>query len=320
MAHDPADGPLGLEGRHQFKSGDQMPPGANNEASVFMYGRHRPDLGSAWIKIDTIPGLHAGSDGDDFREAAEGRTGEIVYPSAQRGKTIVYTGRVTASGRTLAGLKAQRVQAAALRRIFAETRERVTGSITIVDPGNTGQGYATRVRGMQFEMDDEQKRPLQALYPWQREFMLSLRAHDSRFIWYPEASSLAHAAGDTVPITNLGTAPADLVFDVRASGTPMSVTMENLTLGRRLVWTDMPMPAAAYTRLLRVDWRQRAAVRPAQAAPVYAPNTDMMPYFDSFESDWWNSMEWGLGPGLNNIRVTGVNVAGWDVYYQHTAY
>lgn len=316
MAHDPSDGPLGLEGRHQFKGGDQMPPGANNEFSLFGYGRHRRDLGASWIKLDKITGLHGKGDGDDWREPAEGRLGEIVYPSAQRGKTIVYEGRVCATT-----LKGQRQLAAQLRRFAAEASERRTGSITIVHPSDVNTGYATGVRCMSLDIDDQQVRDNRAaITPWQREFVMGLRAHDPRFVWYPEVASLDHATGATIAITNLGNAPVDLFFDVRSSGTPMSVTMENLTLGRRLVWTDMPMPAAAFTRRLWVNWEQRAAVRPAQAAPVNAPNADMMPYFDSTESDWWNSMEWGLGPGVNNVRVTGVNVAGWDVYYKHTSY
>lgn len=314
MAHTPIDGPLGLEGRHQFKGGDQMPPGANNEYYVYMYGK-RQAVGTSYIKIDRITGIHGLGDADDFREAAEGRVGEIVYPSAQRGKTIVYEGRIV--GATLLGL---RQQAANLRRAAAESRERRTGSITVVDPENTGEGFGVGVRCMALDMDD-----IQAFGPthqpslWVRPFSLGLRAHDPRWVWYPENSDLANAAGSTQVIANTGNAQADLNILVRATGDPMDVTIENLTLGTALIFNDLPMPNVNDRRLW-INWSQRAAVRPSVNEPNNSPNDDMMPYLDHDLSDWWNAMEWGLGPGNNSIKVSGTNVGTWDLYWQHTSH
>lgn len=316
MAHVPADGPLGLEGRWQFKGGDQMPSGANNEFSVYLYGKHRPDLGDAWIKMDRITGMHGLGDGDDFREPAEGRVGEVVYPSGQRGKSYVCEGRVVGLS-----LPEMRQMAADLRRAAAESRERRTGSITSVDPAATSAGYATGVRCIACDIDDEQAfGPNHLPSAWVRRFSLGLRAHDPRWIWYPQQSSLDNSSGETVVIENEGNAPASLFFDIRSEFTVMNVTLENLSLGTQLVFENLPMPDEAYTRRLWINWEQRAAVRPEAAAPAYTPNTDMMPYMDSSESTWWNALEWGLGPGENGIKVSGVGVESWDVLWHHTSY
>lgn len=317
MSHTPIDGPLGLEGRHQFKSGDQFPP--STEASVFMYGKNQHGS-NWWIKIDRITGLHGLGDGDDFRDSAEGRVGEIVYPGAQRGKTIVYEGRII--GMTLPYL---RQGANELRRVAAETRERREGSITIVDPANTGEGYANIVRCISLEMDDEQQfGPNRVPSPWQRKFTLGVRAHDPRFVWYPVASQLENGEGENIVISNDGLAHADLIFDVFSdSALGMHVTLENVTTGKLLEFGTAttgtaPIPA---DDLLHVNWTQRAAVWVEAANyPAYIPNVDMMPYLDKDTSDWWDAMEWGLGPGDNEITVSGVGVGTWDVYWQHTSY
>lgn len=316
MAHVPADGPLGLEGRHQFKSGDQFPPGT--EATVFIYGRKRPDLGDAWIRATQITGLHGLGDADDFRENAEGREGEIPYPGAQRGNTIVYEGVVEAKGHTLAGLQNLRQQAAKLRRVAAESRARRLGSITIVDPLDTGDGYAQGVRCVGFSMDDSQTRSMKSVYPWAREFTMGLRMLDARWIWYPINTQADNAAGADPVLANEGYAPADLSFDVFSSGDPLDVTLTNTTLGKSLIFEGMPIPAGD---LLHIDWKQRAAVWvEAASLPDYTPNVDMMPFYNADDSDWWDAMEWGLGPGNNTVTVEGANVASWDVSWQHTSY
>lgn len=321
MAHVPADGPLGIEGRHQFKGGDQMPPGANNEYSVFMYGSHsvaRAVTPNSWIKIDRITGIHALGDADDFREPAEGRVGEVVYPSAQRGKTMVYEGRVV--GLTLPQM---RQQAANLRRAAAETRERVTGSITSVDPADTGEGYAIDVRCIALDMDDVQAfGPSHLPSAYVRPFSLGVRAHDPRWRWNPESSSIGNANASLVTLENEGNAPAELKIDVIAGAGPLvaPITVQNLTLGVRLQFDTIEVEAG---NLMRIDFRQRAIVRPeAIEIPVdYTPNVDLMPHLNLDESDWWSAMEWGLGPGDNDIRVTTASGnATWSAWWQHTSY
>lgn len=311
LGHEPSDGPLGLEGRHQFKGGEQMPPGAGNETSLFMYGRHRPDLGDAWIKIDNIPGLHALGDADNFAEPAEGRIGDLFYPGEERGKTVIYEGRVV--GQTL---KDVRELGSIFRRVAAESRRQRLGSMTIVDPDNTGEGYALeQLRCTAFDMDDAQLRTDRAVYRWQRPFVLTVRIADPRAVWYPVAEDLGNANGATQVLTNLGNAPADLTFDVYSTGTGMDVILENLTTGYQLKFDDMPIPSGD---LLRIDWGQRAAVW-AEAAnlPLYTPNTDMMPYLDHDLSDWWDQGVYGLGVGSNSIKVNGAGA--WDVWFQHSA-
>lgn len=309
MAHVPADGPLGLEGRHEFRGGDIV---SGNQFSVYMYGKRQS---GSHIKLDRITGLHGLGDADDFRQAAEGRTGEVVYPSAQRGRSIIYEGRII--GATLPDL---RQLTANLRRAAAETRERTTGSLTIVDPAATTVGYGASVRCMALDIDDVQSfGPTRLPYPWIRPFTLGLRAHDPRFIWYPINSDLANAAGSTQVVANDGNAPADLNILVRATGDPMDVVIENLTLGTNLTFVDLPMPNVNDRRLF-VDWDQRAAVRPDANEPTNNPNTDMMPYADLTATNWWNAMEWGLAPGNNSIKVSGTNVGTYDLFWQHTSH
>lgn len=308
MAHLPVDGPLGIEGRHELKGGDVL---SGSQYSVYMYGKRQS---GSHIKLDRITGLHGLGDADDFRQPAEGRTGEVVYPSAQRGRTIVYEGRII--GSTLPGL---RQLTANLRRAAAETRERSEGSITSVDPAATSVGFGTSVRVTALDIDDVQAfGPTRLPYPWIRPFTMALRAHDPRWVWYPENSDLGNSAGSTQVVGNDGNAPADLQFDVFSSASTMDVTLENLTLGTKLTFVDMPIPSGD---LLRVDWRNRAAVW-AEAAnlPDYNPNTDMMPYMDLTNSNWWNALEWGLAPGNNSIKVSGTGIADWDIYWQHTSY
>lgn len=311
MAHEPVDGPLGLEGRHQFKSGDQFPPGT--EAEVLLYGKHQREE-DAWLKIDRIIGLHGLGDADDNRDPAEGRSEEIPYPSAQRGRSVVYEGRVCAYT-----LPDMRRAANEFRSVAAESRERRTGSMTIVDPADTGQGFATGMRCIALDIDDLQAfGPNHQPSPYVRNFTLGLRAHSPRWIWYPIESGLAKAESAIFTVENEGLAPADLKFDVFSDGSPMDVTLQNNTTGKFLSFVGMPIPAGD---LLHIDWTQRAAVWVEAANyPAYTPNEDMMPYFDSENSDWWDAMEWGLGHGDNAIQVIGTNVDHWDVYWQHTSY
>lgn len=315
MAHTPADGPLGLEGRHQFKAGDEWPPGT--QASVFMYGSHyqgRAASSSSWIVLDRITGLHGLGDADDFRQPAEGRSGEVIYPSAARGRTMVYEGRIV--GSTLQNL---RLKVNALREVAAETRERIAGSITIVDPLSTSEGYGTSVRTLALDVDEVQAfGPTHLPYVWVRPFSLTVRAHDPNWVWYPVQSDLNNSAGSTQVISNQGNAPAEMQFDVFSNASTMDVTLENLTSGKKLVFEGMPIPSGD---LLRVDWNNRAAVWALAAnLPDYNPNTDMMPYMNLTTSDWWNALEWGLGPGNNSIKVSGTGIADWDIYWQHASY
>lgn len=320
MAHVPADGPLGLEGRHELKGGDQTPPGANNETSIFMYG---PSQSGAYVKIDEISGLHDAADADDNRENAEGRVGEVGYTSGQRGKLIVYTGRVLSTDRTDAGRQAMRQTAAALRRVVEEARARRAGSLTIVDPANPSEGYASYVagaRGMQLNMEDKYDQGPNKVIRWQRPFVLGVRLFDPRFIWYPQQSDLANAPGSTQVLANLGRAHADLWFDINFGGGGGGgvIVLENLTRGTRIQFKDtLDIPADG---LIRIDWTQRAIVR-ALAPPAYNPNTDLTPFVDWDETDWWNSMEWGLGPGNNEIRVSGGSgISDWSVWWHHTSW
>ena len=244
--------------------------------------------------------------------------GEVIYPSAQRGRTLAYEGRVAAS--TLQGL---RQQVSALKRVAAETREKAAGTITIVDPAAPGAGYGTDVRTLALEMDEEQAfGPGEWPWPWQRRFTLGLRAHDPRWKWWPR-NSLTDVAPGNWTVENQGNAPANPSFDVFLDDDPGGVNdvrIANLTLDLALVWRDMPMPDAAYTRVLHVDFGQRAAVRPSAAFPAYNPNVDMMQFLDTEDSDWWNAMQWGLAPGENELRVVGAGVQSWNVYWHDTSY
>lgn len=311
MAHEPSDGVLGLEGLHVFKGGDEYP----TQVSVEMHGYHRRDLDS-WLKIDRIVGLRGLGDADDQRDAAEGRIGEILYPGGARGKTIVYTGRIV--GKTF---KDMRQQQRALERVAAEARQRRAGSITVVDPAEPGQGFAYITKAMALDIDEEQiHRETRQPTPYQRTFTLGLRAHDPRAVWYPVETELAVPEG-TLEIENEGNAPAELFLDIRipAGVEVADVTVANVTTGHQLAFVGLAMPTAAYQRRLCINFTQRAAFRPEAAAPAFTPNADMMPYLDFATSDWWDSLEPGLWPGVNELSVTG-DVDDWDVEWQHTTW
>src|SRR3954447_16809605 len=63
-----------------------------------------------WVKLTKLTGFHSLPEADDNRGPRTGRRGEIIYPSQERGKTIVYEGEVRA--KTLTGL---RTKATAMR-------------------------------------------------------------------------------------------------------------------------------------------------------------------------------------------------------------
>jgi len=323
VAHTPIDGPLGLEGRHELRGGDQMPvvgdTPPDNQFGVFMYGKHQYDE-DAWIKVDQITGLHGLGDGDDFREPLQGATGEVIYPGAQRGRSIVYEGRVC--GRTLPDL---RQQAADLRRAAAEMRERVPGSVTIVDPDATSAGYAAVVRCLALDMDDVQEfGPNHRPTPYIREFSLGLRAHDPRYVWYPAESLEDQAEGAPVTVENEGNAHALPQIDVIASTSVFGGTfvIQNLTLGVQLSFGPIIIPDQ---NRIRIDFGQRAATLPDTITdpPSYTPNSDAMPYLNIDDSDWWGAMEWGLGPGENQLQLDSDGSGGpltFSVFWQHSAW
>lgn len=294
MAHVAADGPLGLEGSWTFTSQE---PGAT---VVNALGAHNRALDS-WVKLDRISGIHGLGDADDHRAPRSGAIGENSYPGASRGKTVVWEGRVC--GKSLQHLRQLQ---ATMRRVFAESRQ---SQRIFCTTAKDGVGYFQGGRVIQYDCDDEQQFDMRRLpTPWQRSFILAIRLDDPRWLWGAVTSVAGNADAATAVFANAGNAPADLGFIVRGA-IDATLTVENLTTGRKLVFEDLPI--AGGQRLV-ISWSQRAAHRPTPAEPDNNPNTDMMPYLSEADSDWWDALVPGAIPGNNSIKVTGCDGT-WDV-------
>jgi hypothetical protein len=131
--------------------------------------------------LDKISGLHSRAESDDNRGNNQGRPGEYLLPSAQRGRTITYEGRLVAGSLN------------ALREAEAIMRSGYSGSegLMIVEYNPL---YSTVEeipwlyfgRVTQFEIVDEQTVGPDAIYPHVRSFVLAVRQHDPRYYrWNP---------------------------------------------------------------------------------------------------------------------------------------
>lgn len=254
------------------------------------------------VVFDKISGLHSRPEADDDRAQNTGRIGEIVYPSPQRGKTVVVEGRVQAY--TLQDLRNLSNQ---LRGQFASTAEQ---TITVApDPAYGTVSWHFNARAIQLDIDDDQSSyPSTASpSPWQRDFILGLRQSDPRYylVGGPETLAGGFASGATETATNQGTAPADPVI-VGTVANGALVTMENLTVPANPSGHAYLITAAApQAGTLTADFAARTVKVDNGAGTVLAVGLDYL------SSTWWDQLVPGLAPGANQIKVTGLSA--WNV-------
>lgn len=280
MARSIANGPPGLEVPHKL----------NGEyGSLVMNVRtDRP----ARIHLKDLRGYYALGDADDNREGRTGRRGESIYPSAPRGKTIVYIGEI--QSRTQEGM---RILIASLKQALAAHRNDEM-KVQIQDPEVP---WFFNARVIDFEMDDEQVNGPVSVWPWTRSFQLSLRLSDARF--YVDNGGAVYASeaeGSSVAAVNEGSTDTDPSFVIQAkAGTP--VVMKNNTTGRQLELRNHP------SGTIVVDFSTREILR---------AGVDATRYLHEAGSTWWDEDVPGIIPGVNNIKVDG---AEWGVSFLHAS-
>lgn len=162
MTYNPAQGPLGLAGRHTWNDAFTI----NDTAG-----------GLPHVNVDNIAGLFSLPDFDDLRDPRVGASGEVLYPSFTRGKTITYDGRLIAVDTE--SLNAYRWS---MLNSFAERSNEGTMKITPHLLWGTG-GWSYKARVLALEIDEEIITDSLTVQPspYQVHFILSLRMRDNTF-------------------------------------------------------------------------------------------------------------------------------------------
>jgi hypothetical protein len=258
------EGPLGLLGLHTW---NELTIGS---AGVTDYPRYH---------LDNITGLRDRPEAEDNREANTGRPGEAVYPSEIRGKTIVYEGRIIANDPVSA--------AVARTALLAATASSVPGTLTIGPPAaRGGVEWIAFARVLTCVCDEKLTRSDNHPHPWQYDFVLSLRMHIPTFFVLPAKTDTDAA---TVTVDNDGLAPSDFLV-LTVEGVNGDASVENTTLGKTLVFNDLPAGD------LIVNFIDRT---------VRVGSTDVIRYLNDIDSDWWDEATPAIEPGTNTITQTG---------------
>jgi hypothetical protein len=276
-----ADGPPGVEAAHTW-----------NETLILNTDR---SAGFPRFKVDRITGWGSLPEADDFREPRTARVGEFALPGNERGRTLVYEGRVQGGELGTPGeLVLMRRSIASLRAAF---RQRSSEQVMVVTPhpvfGGPQWFFAARV--LSLEVDDEQTRGPNAR-PWQREFTLSLRQSDPRVY---VVGAVERALADGGVLTNLGgmdTNPT-FVLTVPVQG---DASITHVGLGASIVLRD----AAPGDYV--VDFAARSVTKGGQ---------DFSGLIDAVASTWWHPNIPALTPGDNAIAQD--NVSDWHATFHH---
>lgn len=280
------DGILGLEGIHTWTAASGEVFALNDMTSP----NH--------VSLEKIAGIHSTAEADDNRSFRTAMPGEIVYPSYRRGKTIVYEGRIRAGS-----LQALRAKCNEMRRAFRERS--VEGTMWVAPHASYGSGsWGYNARAMQLEIDTTFTSPQN--HPWgpfQHSFTLGLRMSDARYYWSIVATAGDIASGTTVVVNNQGTTATDPIFTISVLSSPKTVTVENLTTGKSIVLTALPVS------LVTVNFKTRT-IRNNNGA-------DFSGYF-SPASTWWDELVPGLVPGNNSVRVRDTDGL-WLYSFQHAS-
>lgn len=266
----------GIEVPHQWNGG------------VVLNARHLPGA-TARTPIDRITGYFSLAETDDQRYDAGSRRGEIVLPTYPRGKTVVYEGRVEA--KTLAAWRTT------YRSLVNAFRERSSEGAMIA-LGVTQWQFNARV--MTFDADDEPDNLSRTrMWPFRGTFELALRQSDARYYALPKVE---HHSGDGATVTNLGATDTDPTF-LLSVGTAGDVVVTNTTIGRTLIFRDVPTG----THVLTFGGQRRGFTTGAGA--------DLSGTIDAANSNWWDELIPGLVPGDNVLDIDGVT--SWRCDYYH---
>lgn len=289
-----AGGILGIEGRHQWNGGIVL-----GDLSV-----------SPRVKIEEISGLRSLAEGEDNREGAVGRRGEVTRNSFRRGKTLAY--ELLLQARSLADLRGL---ASDLAAAFDDLGE---GRMLVTPHPEYAAGFTRYFRARALSLDEgpEILNP-QARWPYQQSFALGLRMSDTRF-YEPQAviastSAVVISGGLAPPFTppillpdttegagsvnleNHGNAATDPIVDI--FGPVADPVLTNLTAGRTLAFTGVEISGGAF---LRIDFWARTV--------KLMGTSDYRARIDWNASDWWNPGVPGLAPGENQIQLRGAAI------------
>jgi hypothetical protein len=283
-----SEGILGLEAIHNLR-GLEM----NNK-----------DVGFPRIVLDKINGIHGRADGDDNREPRRGHMGEWVYPSALRGRTITYEGRI--QGLDLVSMRAK---ANSLRSVFASSEPE---DPMLVSPplARGGVAWIMWVKPLGLDLDDEQAfGPTRLPTGFQRTFTASVRQSDPRY--YVNGSvSIVGSSGQIISVTNLGNAPAEPWFVLTSLASSGDITLQRLDGDPRSLIIDGDTIRGGGAASLSIDFKSRVVTAVDQPGSDYSGAV-------KFSSNWWDDQVQGLISGAQMIRVTG---AAWNLQYHHASY
>jgi hypothetical protein len=301
----------GIEARHMWEPAIGAP---------FLFGGVDVAARATWpnFRVQKIDGRHARPDANDQRDPATARMGEIVRRSLLRGKTEAWQGLVR--GRTLREL---REGSESMLSAFAENDE---GTMTIVPPASYGSmpEFTYRARVIACSVPDEQTfgPDRQETSGWERAFQLSLRLSDPRYYEAPERSvsstpSGSSAQGVTVPLSvpfyvpgsstalgglvasNVGTAPAEPIFDIHGPVSDPGLVHDDLDLA--LLFKSGSLTVAS-NQVLTVDFNDRQMT--LDGGHVSRDRLDWT------RSNWWDAGAMGLRVGDNRVRLVGQAVGG----------
>lgn len=244
------------------------------------------------IEVDRITGLHALPDADDNREATYAWSGEQVYPSLNRGKTITYEGRILG-----ADIYQLRALTHTLRHAAAAGRLYETSIIASPHAAVGGSVYGYQARVLALEVDDAQTGGYEQIpTAYQRSFVLTVRQSDPRYYLQGADVTAGGASGAVVTVTNPGTADALPVWIVNGP-IPDDLVFERYDnfVPRKLLYDSIALAAG---QQLRLDFNTRTLKRVSDGASFEHHRV-----FD--DSDWWDATAAGLNPGITQIRCAG---------------
>jgi hypothetical protein len=289
-----ADGVPGLEVTHLLER-------LFYEGPNYTFMLNDRDARPSHVRLTEIKGWSSLDEGDDNREARVGRRGENIYPSAARGKTIVYVGELRS--KTLTGM---RQLISELSKVCSTDRSGEL-HIKIQDP-DVPWFYDARV--IDLEIDDKQDKNLDSVWPWTRAFQLSLRSSDGRF--YVDNGGSSHggnASGALIHVNHEGSSPTDPAFTVHATGG--LVLLSNLSIK-----TPNDPEAVAFCQLRLEGVPAGILTVNFATREILLEGSDASKYMNIGLSNWWDEDQAGILPGDNELTVTGGE---WGVSFLHAS-
>lgn len=258
----------------------------------------RPADSENAIVLQRVTGL----DGRDRRaqaEAVAGADGDVFGPQTRAGITLTLEAVIVGATRT-AMRTLERTLRRALEPIGAGDAIAVSVVGRVGDPAGglrATMRVAAPLRAPDAAEDSIRLKAatfaLEAELPtWKgpTDYTVSLTPIVQAGLGFPMAFPLSFAgttvAGTTV--TNLGDAPAWPVL--RVYGYSANPVIDNLTTGKRLVFTGLEVPAGAYLEI---------TTRPGARSALLGGVTSQYSYLDRTQSDWIS-----LAPGANVLRLS----------------